>query len=113
MKKEPLCRWIECEICSIFGQGLYKKEYFHRHLNSNEHKFNSEFKELNDKFNNEKNQTKRDKLFKEMEALYTKYPKIRKSRNVNIMLEMNKEERNEYLYKTNNKYKNNDLNEMD
>ena len=48
-----------------------------------------------------------------MEALYTKYPKrTRKSRNVNIMLEMDEEERNDYLYKTNNKYKNDNLNEM-
>ena len=114
MKKEPMCRFIECEICSIYGQGLHWRPYFHRHLKSNEHKFNSEFKELNDQFNKEKNQTKKDKLFKQMEALYIKYPKkIRKSRNVNIMLEMSEEERNEYLFKTNNKYKNNDLNEMD
>ena len=113
MKKEGLCKFVECEVCSIYGQGLYRKEYFNRHLKSNEHKFNSEFHELNDKWKKEKKQSKRDKLFKEMEALYTKYPKIRKSRTVNIMLEMDEEERNEYLYKTNNKYKKDDLNEMD
>ena len=113
MKKEGLCRFKECEICSIFGQGLYKTEYFNRHLKSNEHKFNSEFNELNDKWNKENNQAKKDKLFKEMEALYIKYPKIRKSKPVNIMLEMDEEERNEYLYKTNNKYKQVNLDEMD
>ena len=113
MKKEPMSRFTECEICSIFGQGLYQSQFFHRHLNSNEHKFSSEFRELNDQWEKEKNQTKKDKLFKEMEALFMKYPKIRKSRNINIMLEMDEEERNEYLYKTKNKYKNDDLNEMD
>ena len=70
MKKEAMCRFTECEICSIFGQGLYRKEYFNRHLNSNEHKFNSEFHELNDNRKKEKNQAKKERLFKEMEALY-------------------------------------------
>ena len=114
MKKEGLCRFKECDICSIFGQGLYRREYVNRHLNSNEHKFNSEFHELNDKWKKETNRAKKDKLFKEISALYTKYPqRTRKTRNVNIMLEMDEEERNEYLYNTNNKYKRDNLNEMD
>ena len=53
-------------------------------------------------------------FFEEMEALYTKYPeRTRKSKHVNIMLEIDEEERNEYVYKTNNKYQNDTLNEMD
>lgn len=114
MNKVELCKFVECEVCSIYGQGLYWKQYFNRHLKSNEHKFNSEFHELNDKWKKEKNQAKRDKLFKDMEALYIKYPqRTRKSKNVNIMLEMDEEERNGYLCKTNNKYNKINLEEMD
>ena len=49
--KEPLCRFVECEVCRIYnGTALYTKEYFNRHLNSKEHKLNEEFKTVSDKF---------------------------------------------------------------
>ena len=96
--KEPLCRFIECEVCRIFnGTALYRKEYFNRHLNSKAHKLNEEFKAVSDKFNNEKDEKKRDTLFKELEKISEKQTKTRKSKSLDINRDLTEKERDEYL----------------
>ena len=96
--KEPLCRFIECEVCRIFnGTALYRKEYFSRHLNSKEHKLNEEFKAASDKFINEKDQKKRDILFKELEKISEKQMKTRKPKSLDINKDLTEKEQDEYI----------------
>ena len=98
--KEPLCRFIECEVCRIYnGTALYRKEYFNRHLNSKGHKLNAELKTVSDKFNNEKDEKKRDILFSELEKISERQMKTRKSKSLDINRDLTEKERDEYLKK--------------
>ena len=95
--KEPLCRFVECEVCRIYnGTALYRKEHFNRHLNSKGHKLNEEFTAVSDKFKNEKDQKKRDILFKELEKISEKMS-TRKPKSLDINRDLTEKERDEYL----------------
>ena len=107
MKKEALCRFVECDICRIFdGTALFRKENCNRHLNSKSHKLNEEFKTLNDKWNNEKDENVKSKLRKQLEEVSNK-----RSKSLNTYWDLTEEERNAYIERHNNRYLN--LNEMD
>ena len=112
MKKEALCRFVECDICRIFeGTALFRKENFKRHLNSKSHKLNEEFKTLSDKWNNEKDENVKSKLWKQLEEVSNKQQKVKKSKSLNTYWDLTEEERNTYVERHNNRYLN--LDEMD
>ena len=112
MKKEPLCRFVECDICRVFnGTAPFRKENFNRHLNSKSHKLNKEFKTISDKWNNEKDEQVKSKLWKQLEEVSKKQQKVKKSKSLDTYWDLMEEERNAYIERHNNRYIN--LNEMD
>ena len=66
----------QCEICSVYHIGIYKKQYFDRHLKSNEHKLNIEFNKLNKQWEAESNEHKKEELFNQMNKIVEKQSKI-------------------------------------